>query len=130
MNIESPNVRNSASQKGIMEENILDQSPPTHLNKRPRLKDLLCLLALTLFLSLALNSHLLLNYLAPDGPGRIQGVSARVSWYLQSGQSRADVRTLASAIRFMMGTESDTGTVDNYSTLPVARNASPTSLKT
>lgn len=112
-----------------MEENILDQSPRTHLNERTRRKVLLSLLALTLLLSLALNSYLVLNYLVPGGPGRIQGVSARASWYVQSGQSRADVRTLASVFRFVMGTESDTGTVDTYSTLPIARNANPSSLK-
>lgn len=128
-NMELLNQRSDKSWKGIMEEDMLDQDLPSHLSMRHRRKVFACLLAAALLLFLALSSYLALNYLVPRGPGRTQGVTARASWYLQSGQSRADARTLASVIRFMMETDSDAGTVYSYSNLPVAVNASPSSLK-
>lgn len=106
-----------------MEDKTFDQSLLPQVNKRPRRKILLRLLAFTLLLSVALGSYLALEYLAPRAPRGAQGVTTRLSWYLQSGQSRADLRTLASVFRFMMGTESDAGTVNDYSTLPVAEKA-------
>jgi len=108
-----------------MEEDIVAQSPPRRLNNRPRLSVCLRLLGAALLVSMSLGFYAALNYLAPKVSARAQGVAARLSWYIQSGQSRADVRTLASVFQFLMGTESDAGTVDTYSNLPVAEKATP-----
>jgi hypothetical protein len=112
-----------------MEDNTLDQSLHSQLNKRHRRKGFLRLMAVALLLSLGLSAYLALNYLVPMGPGRTRGVTARVNWYLQSGQSQADLHTLASVFRFILGTDSDAGPVDNDSTISVAENASPSSPK-
>ena len=112
-----------------MEENILNQSLSSDSKKQLRWKLFPRLLALALLLSLVLCSHLALNYLMPRGPGRTLGVTDRLTWYIQSGQSRADISTLASVLRFVMETDSDAGTAENYSTLPMAENASASSPK-
>ena len=112
-----------------MEENILDQSLSSDSNKQHRWLTFLRLVAPALLLSLALSAYLALNYLVPRGAGRTQGVTDRLSWYLQSGQSRADIRTLVSVFRYVTETDSDAGTVENYSIMPIAENASASSTK-
>lgn len=106
-----------------MEEIIVDQSPAKVVNKSHRWKVYLRLAGVALLLSLALGSNLALNYLVPRAPGSSWGVADRVNWYFQSGQQRADLQTLASAFRFVMGTESDTGNADSFPALPVAEKA-------
>ena len=112
-----------------MEENILNQSLSCDSKKQLRRQVFLRLLALSLLLSAVPCSHLTLNYLVPRAPDRTLGVTDRLDWYVQSGQSRADIRTLASVLRFVMETDSDAGTAENYSTLPMAENASASSPK-
>jgi len=112
-----------------MEERILDQNLSSDSNKQPRRLLFPRLLALALLLSLALSFYPALNYLVPRGLGREQGVTDRLTWYIQSGQSRADIRTLASVFRFVMETDSDAGTAEVYSTMPIAENASASSPK-
>src|SRR5262245_24311832 len=112
-----------------MEENTLDEILPSRSSSGHRAKAFLRLLAVALLLSLPVSSYLALNYLVPKGPGRMQGVTARLNWYLQSGQSQADARTLVSVFRFIMENDSDSGTVNSFSNLPVAKNASTGSLK-
>jgi hypothetical protein len=108
-----------------MEEEIVGKSPPRHLNKRPRFQVCLRLLGAALLVSMALGLYAALDCLAPAVSARAQGISTRLSWYLQSGQSQADLRTLVAMFRFLLATETDTETVDNYSNLPVAGIAIP-----
>jgi hypothetical protein len=108
-----------------MEEDKVNESLSSRLNRRPRQKVHLHLLGLALMLSLAMGSYVALDHLVPRVSGRVQGFSTRLSWYLQSGQSRADVRTLAAMFRFLVATESDTETFDNDANLPVAGIAAP-----
>jgi hypothetical protein len=108
-----------------MEEEIVAQSPPRRLNRRPRFTICLRLLGAAMLVSMALGLYAALDYLAPTVSARAQGISTRLSWYLQSGQSQADLRTLVAMIRFLIATEPDTGTVNSYSNLPVAGIATP-----
>ena len=107
---------------------ILDPNLSSDSDRQLRRQVFPRLLALAMLLSLAL-SYPALNYLVPRGPDRTQGVTDRLSWYIQSGQSRADIRTLASVFRFVMETDLDAGTAENYSTMPIAENASVSSPK-
>jgi hypothetical protein len=109
-------------------ENAVDQSPTIHLNQPHRRKVGLRFLGVALLLSLALGSYAAVNYLVPRVPDHAQGTT-RLSWYLHSGQSKADARTLAAAFRYVMGTESDTGTVEKISNPSVAQHAAPASPK-
>ena len=42
-----------------------------------------------------------MEYLVPKVPGGAQGTGARISWYVHSGQWRADAHTLASFVRYL-----------------------------
>ena len=112
-----------------MEVKILDPNLSSDSDRQLRRQVFPRLLALAMLLSLALSFYPALNYLVPRGPDRTQGVTDRLSWYIQSGQSRADIRTLASVFRFVMDTDLDAGTAENYSTMPIAENASVSSPK-
>ena len=112
-----------------MQEHTVDPSPNGHLNRRQSWRVCLGLLGVALLFSLALVSAAALNCLVPKVPDRAQGVTARMGWYLHSGQWQADVRTLTASFHYMMATESDTPTVDDVSSLPVAANATPSSPK-
>jgi hypothetical protein len=116
-----------------MQEQNIDQSLKSCLNQRQSRKVHLSLLGAALLLPLALGSaavtYTVLTPLAPKQPGRGQGVTARMGWYLQSGQLQADARTLAAAFRYVMEPERDTPTVTNFANLPVAVKADPSSPK-
>ena len=106
-----------------MKEIIVNQSQPSNLNKGLRQTICLRLLGAAMLLSLTLGSYASLDYLVPKGPGGTEGVIARLSWYVESGQPRSDVRTLASVVQFLIEKDSDTGTVDTSANLPVAAKA-------
>jgi hypothetical protein len=127
--MEPSNVTHNLSKKGIMPEQIVDQSLNCRLNQRQSWKVLLGLLGVALLLALALGASAILNHLVPTVPDRAQGVTARVGWYLRSGQLQADVRTLAAAFEFIMAPECETPTITNFANLPVAEKAAPSSPK-
>ena len=116
-----------------MQEENIDQSLKSRLNQRQRRKVRLGLLGVALLLPLALGSaavtYTVLTPLAPKQPGHAQGVTARMGWYLHSGQLQVDARTLAAAFRYVMEPERDTPTVTNFANLPVAVKADPSSPK-
>lgn len=56
---------------------------------------------------------LAVHYLAPTVPGRAESLVARVGWYLDHGQVRADLRTLASAFDYLLQPERDLPGVTN-----------------
>ena len=87
------------------------------------------MLGCALLLSLVLGASAVLNYLVPKAPDRVPGVTARLGWYLQSGQLKADVRTLAATVRFIKQdmTDTPTITITNLSDLPVAEKTAPSS---
>ena len=60
--------------------------------------DLFVLVALLLG---ALGSSPALDYLVPKVPAHAQSAGARMSWYIQSGQWRADAHTLASLVQYL-----------------------------
>ena len=105
------------------------------MNQRQRPKVRLGLLGVALLLPLALGSaavtYTVLTPLAPQQPGHAQGVTARMGWYLQSGQLQVDARTLAAVFRYVMEPEPDTPrpTVTNFANLPVAIKADQSSPK-
>jgi len=55
---------------------------------------------LAALLLVALGSSPAMDYLVPKVPGHARGTGARVSWYVGSGQWRADAHTLASFVRY------------------------------
>ena len=65
---------------------------------------------LAALLLIALGFSPALDYLAPKVPGVPQGTGARICWYVQSGQWRADTRTLASVVQLMLDIDPDTQT--------------------
>jgi hypothetical protein len=64
--------------------------------------------------------HESLSLLVPKVPGRPQQAGARLRWYCQSGQLRADARTLAAAFRFVREHDFYDMQSNNASGLPVA----------
>jgi hypothetical protein len=128
VNIEQPNITHNKSQKGIMQEHTVDQNPDGRLNQRQPWMVCLSLLGVALLLSVALASATL-NHLVPKVPDRAPGVTARMDWYLHSGQLQADARTFAATIQYIVASESDTPTVTKCCNLPVADNAAPRSPK-
>jgi hypothetical protein len=116
-----------------MQEENIDQSLKSRLNQRQLRKVRLGLLGVALLLLLALGSaavtYSVLTPLAPKRPGHAQGVTARIGWYLDSGQMQVDARTLAAAFRYVMEPEPDTPTVTNFPNLPAAVKNDPSSPK-
>ena len=51
-----------------------------------------------------------LDYLAPKVAGVPKGAGARICWYVESGQWRADTRTLASCFQLIFDIDPDTET--------------------
>jgi hypothetical protein len=111
-----------------MQEQIVDQSLTSRLNKRQSWKACLGWLGVALLLSLVLASAAL-NHLVPKVPDRAQEITARMDWYLHSGQLQADARTLSATFQYILATESDTPSATNFANLPVAENAAPNSPK-
>jgi hypothetical protein len=112
-----------------MEAEIVGKSRPRCSNERPRFKVFLRLSCAALLVSMALGLYAALDYVAPTVSSRAQGISTRLNWYLQSGQSQADLRTLVAMFRFLIAAEDDNGTVNKYSNLPVAGIVIPNYLK-
>lgn len=56
-------------------------------------------------LPILLMAFLALNQIVPEVSGRTSGPTARMGWYLRSGQLAADFRTLAAAFQFVLDTE-------------------------
>ena len=112
-----------------MQEHIVDQSLNSRLNQRQLWRFGLGSPGVALLLAVALGSPAALNHLVPKVPGRAQGVTARVGWYLHGGQLQADFRTLAAACQFLKQTASDPPTVDDYSNQSVAGKTAPSSPK-
>ena len=111
-----------------MQEHDADQSLNRCMNKRQPWRVRLGLLGVAGLLFLALASAVA-NHLVPKVPERAPGVTARMGWYLHSGQLRADVHTLAAALQFFMTPDGDTPTVTNLANPPVADNVAPSSPK-
>ena len=116
-----------------MQEQDVDQSLESRLNRRQPRKIRFGMLGVALLLPLALAfgvmAYTVLTPLAPKRPGHAQGVTARIGWYLHSGQLQVDARTLAAAFRYVMEPERDTPAVTNFANLPVAAKADPSSPK-
>jgi hypothetical protein len=110
-----------------------DQSLKSGLNQRKPWKAGLGLAGLALLLSLALASavtaYIVVSPLVPNVPNRAKGVTTRLGWYFQKGQMSADARTLAAVFRYSMEPERDAPTVTNFTNLPVAAKAVPSSPK-
>ncbi len=107
-----------------MQKDTADQTSNGRLNKRSRRK----LYLIAVLLLLTLGSYATLNYLAPKLPNRPAGLTARMKWYVQSGQMQADRRSLAELRQFLFGTESAIAPAIDTN-LPLAGNASPSSPK-
>jgi len=61
-------------------------------------------------LLIALGFSRALDYLAPKVAGVPRGTGARICWYVESGQWRADTRTLASFFQLIFDIDPDTET--------------------
>ena len=59
-------------------------------------------ISVMLFLGLAFAAF---DYVVPKAPTAVHCSQRRVGWYLSSGQWRADMRTLASAVRFIVNSD-------------------------
>ena len=116
-----------------MQEQNVDQSLESRLNQRQPRKARFGMLGVALLLPLALAfgvmAYTVLTPLAPKRPGHAQGVTARIGWYLHSGQLQVDARTFAAAFQYVMEPERDTPTATNIANLPVAAKAAPSSPK-
>jgi hypothetical protein len=66
-----------------------------------------------------------LNLLIPKVPNHDQGFRARVAWYFEHGQSKADQQTLTAAVNFLLGKEPAVAEETHFESLPVAKNAAP-----
>jgi hypothetical protein len=124
LTIELTKLTPSESQKGNMQKQNVDQGRKPRLNQRPPRKHWLGGLGVALLLSLALG-HAAISYLVPQGPNHAPRDGTRLGWYFHEGQFKADARTLAAAIQFLMGPESNPPALTNYANLPVAENATP-----
>ena len=111
-----------------MQQQNVDQSPNSRLNKCQPWKICLGSLSVAVLMSLAL-APAVLNHLVPKVPDRAQGVTARMGWYLHSGQLQADIRTLAATFQYVISTEPDDPTATECAKPPVAENAAPSSPK-
>ena len=58
-------------------------------------------------LLIAASAWVAVDPLAPAGPYRDRNGHVRVSWYLRSGQWRADIRTLSAVVVYVMQPEDD-----------------------
>ncbi|MCX6930053.1 MAG: hypothetical protein NT154_43600 [Verrucomicrobia bacterium] len=67
------------------------------------------------------------NYMASQAPKRVQGVPARMAWYVHEGRLNADMLTLASVSRYLLSSGPETPSVPGPENPAVARNttASP-----
>jgi hypothetical protein len=114
-----------------MQKQDVDRSPKSRLNQRRPGKVGLVLLGVALLLSLALGSAVMtypvMTPLVPKMPYTAAGVTAHLRWYLQGGQLKVNVRTLAAMFRYFVEPESDMATGTNYTNLPVAGNAASNS---
>jgi hypothetical protein len=119
--IELPNMTINQSLKGNMPEQNVDHGLNRRLNKGKPWVVRLGLLGVALLLSFALGSAAM-DVLVPKLPGRAQGVTARLDWYLHSGQLQADVRTLVAAFQYLAAAEGGTSTVTNGASRAVAGN--------
>jgi hypothetical protein len=84
----------------------------------------LVVLGLGLLVMLPL-SYKALDYFMPIPPGQGQIAAARAGWYLNHAQWRADVRTLVSAIEFVMDWTPDTPAGANFPTNQLAAPSRP-----
>ena len=53
------------------------------------------------------------NSLLPKVPLKVPGAHTRAGWYLNSGLWRADVRTLASAVEYVVSSDPKPATIEN-----------------
>ena len=111
-----------------MQQQNDEQSLKSPLNRRQPWKVRLGLLGVTLLLSLAVGLAAV-TYMAPKAPKRAQWGMARLSWYLQKDQLKAEVKTLAAMCRYFMEAESDTPTVKQFANPSVAGQANSSSPK-
>ena len=83
-----------------MNENVAEQNLKNRETWKTRVALPVALVALTLSLA-----TLALDQVMPNAPSQSQGFTARVGWYFHEGQAKADVRTLAATIRYLLEPE-------------------------
>jgi hypothetical protein len=105
-----------------MQKQDVAQSLIRRLSQRLTWKVRLGLLGIALLLAGAM-APAAVNYLVPKAPNRVQGVTARLGWYVQDGRLKADLHTLANQVEYLLASEHETPSVPNPVNPPVAENA-------
>ena len=111
-----------------MQEQNVNPDLQSRSSRRLHRKTRLGLVAAGLLVFLAL-AAVAVNQLVPNLPGRENGIQARVNWYVHHGQLRADTRTLAAAVDYLLTPDGDTSKVGGSTNPVVAGQASPTTPK-
>jgi len=104
-----------------MQEHHVDQSLSRRLNQCQTWKACLGCLGLALLLALALASPAL-DRLVPKVPEHARETTARMRWYLYSGQLRADAHTLVAMVQYLMAPESGIPNATNLANASVAEH--------
>ena len=65
------------------------------------------------------------NHLAPKVPGRAESVAARLSWYLDHGQLRADAHSFACAIQYILASDDELPTAPTDPAVATTETSSP-----
>ncbi len=108
-------------------ENKRLPAPAGHSSVNPRKPRTSALVALGFGLLVILPlSYPALDYLMPSSPGQGQIAASRAGWYFNHAQWRADMRTLFSAIEFVMDMTPDAPTGASVPTNTLAAPTRPT----
>ena len=107
-----------------MQEHNVDHSKQVRSNNRPRSKIVRVVLGIVLAGTLVLG-FVAANQLLPKPSDRAQTLAARAGWYVENGQLRADTRTLAATVRFLLASDECASAVGNDTNAIVAEHAAP-----
>jgi hypothetical protein len=107
-----------------MQEHNVDHSKQVRSNNWPRSKIVRVVLGIALVGTLVLG-FVAADQLLPKPSDRAQTLAARAGWYFEKSQLRADTRTLAATLRFLLASDESSSTVGNGTNAIVAEHASP-----
>lgn len=116
---------NAQFEKGTMPNENVDQKPSHRFYRRLSRKTRLTILGITLPVACAM-AVLALNHLMPKLPNRAQSATDRLAWYVNRGQLKADLHTLASAVEYIVTSDSEFPGAARPAGQPVAGTVTPT----
>jgi hypothetical protein len=111
-----------------MPEQNVTKNPKRWVNRRHPEKARLALVGAALFLSLGVVFAAWANS-ATKAPKRAQWGMARLGWYLQANQLKAEVNTFAAMFRYLMDNDNSSPVVNTHTNRSVAENATSSSHK-